>query len=73
MSKIHYGKFGPGRNADNAPFPKREVSVTLTGEQWVTLLARILRKDLSPKGERVYHAATTRLQKQLGDASEGQS
>ena len=47
------------------PFAKREVPVTLTGEQWVTLLARLLRKDLSPKGMRTYNKAATRLQEQL--------
>jgi hypothetical protein len=51
------------------PFPKRDVAITLTGEQWVTLLARILRKELSPKGERVYHTAATRLNQQLEEAN----
>jgi hypothetical protein len=55
------------------PFSKREVSITLTGEQWVTLLARILQQPLSPKGAKVYNTAAFQLQRQLGAASEAKS
>jgi hypothetical protein len=69
MSKQFYGKYGPGRNANNAPFPKREVSITLTGEEWVTVLARILGKEMSLKGAKVYRKAADKLNKQLLEAS----
>lgn len=41
MSKIHYGKFGPGRNADNpkAPFAERAIPITLNGDEWFLILS----------------------------------
>jgi hypothetical protein len=51
------------------PFPETDVPVTLTGEEWTTVLARMIRADLSPKGRAVYHAATKKLQAQLLAAS----
>lgn len=47
------------------PFSEADITVTLTGSEWVTLLARMLRRELSKKGEATYHEATTKLQKQL--------
>jgi hypothetical protein len=51
--------------AKRKPFSERDVTVTLTGAQWVTVLGRILRLDLSPEGERTYHEATKRMEKQI--------
>ena len=51
------------------PFHKRRVTVTLTGEEWTTLLARILHRELSLKGEQVYRKAADKLNKQLMKAS----
>ena len=47
------------------PFQKRDVPVTLTGEEWTALLARMVRVELSPKGSLVFQKACTKLQKQL--------
>jgi hypothetical protein len=51
------------------PFPDMDVPVTLTGEEWTTLLARIAGYPFSNKGEAVYKTATDKLTKQLLDAS----
>lgn len=55
-------------------FPKRDVPVTLTGEEWVAVLARIVgqknpRYALNAKGAAIYNRAATKLQRQLMDAS----
>ena len=47
------------------PFSETQITVTLKGKEWVTLLARMLRRELSKEGEATYHAASTKLQKQL--------
>jgi hypothetical protein len=52
------------------PFPKRDVTVTLTGEEWTTLLARMINRELSAKGAKVYRQATTKLQQQILAQSE---
>jgi hypothetical protein len=57
------------KEASRKPFPKRRVSVTLTGEEWVMLLARILGKEMSLKGAKVYRSAADKLNKQLLEAS----
>ena len=65
MTHKYYGRYGPGRNADNAPFSKRDVEITLTGAQWVTILARLIPVKLSPAGERLSKRAQRLLQEQL--------
>ena len=65
MSKQFYGKYGPGRNADNAPFPKRRVTVTLTGEEWFTLVTQMTGRELSTQGQAIRTAAVAKLTKQL--------
>ena len=49
MSKIHYGKFGPGRNADKAPFAKRDILVQLKGDEWFLILS--LLSNTPPPGQ----------------------
>jgi hypothetical protein len=49
MSKLVYGKFGPGRNAHKAPFSKREVAITLNGAEWFVLLS--LLSNAPPEGQ----------------------
>jgi hypothetical protein len=51
-------------------FGKTPVSITLTGEEWFALLARIDGRELSPKGSRIYRDASKKLCAQLGDASD---
>jgi hypothetical protein len=53
-----------------APFPDAEIPITLTGSQWTAVLARIVRRSLSDKGQRLYREAATRLQTQLLAASD---
>ena len=50
-------------------FPDMDVSVTLTGEEWTTFLARFCGKSLSAKGEKIFHNASKKLQQQLLAAS----
>jgi hypothetical protein len=52
------------------PFPDMDVSVTMTGEEWTALLGRLISRELSKKGERVYLSATTKLKNQLLAASD---
>lgn len=52
------------------PFPDMNVPVTLTGEEWTTLLARIAGRSLSAKGCRVYNSAARKLKDQLLAASD---
>ena len=47
------------------PFPKRDVSITMTGEEWVALLALALRQELSTHGKDVALKATRKFGKQL--------
>ena len=47
MSKQLYGKYGPGRNADKAPFGKRDITITLKGDEWFVILT-ILTNPLPP-------------------------
>jgi hypothetical protein len=42
-----------------------DISVTLNGSEWTTILGRILGKELSPEGNRVYRQAADTLAKQL--------
>lgn len=51
------------------PFPDMDVSVTLTGEEWTALLAKLTSRGLSAKGIRVYDSAARKLQAQLLAAS----
>lgn len=53
-------------------FPKNPVKVTLTGEQWTTILARLARPSdgLSLRGRAVYRAAADSLAAQLKAASD---
>lgn len=51
-------------------FGKTPVSITLTGEEWTALAARITGRELSGKGSRVYREAVRKLSAQLGDASD---
>ena len=51
------------------PFSKQQVSVTMSGEEWVALIARVLNKPLSKRGEKVYQEAQLRLTHQLREAS----
>jgi hypothetical protein len=51
-------------------FGKAKVTVTLTGEEWFALLARITRRELSPKGSRVYRQAADKICAQIGAASD---
>lgn len=50
-------------------FPEMDVPVTLTGEEWTAVLGRLLRRELSPKGAKIYNGACTKLQEQLLAAS----
>jgi hypothetical protein len=49
-------------------FGKIPVSVTLTGEEWTALIARITGRELSPTGSRVYREAARKLSAQLEEA-----
>jgi hypothetical protein len=51
-------------------FSKTDVTVTLTGEEWFALLARIAKRPLSPEGAAIYHDATIKLQQQILAASD---
>ena len=53
-------------------FPKADVTVTLTGEEWTTILGALTWVDattrdaaLSPKGRAVYHRAGNKLGEQV--------
>jgi hypothetical protein len=52
-----------------ADFFARDISVTLNGYEWSTILGRILGKELSPEGIRVYNQAADKLATQLRDAA----
>lgn len=71
MSKLVYGKFGPGRNADNAPFSKRAIPITLSGEEWFVLLSILSNTppegQFSDKGLGVLLNARKKLVAQLKD------
>lgn len=59
---------------DAKTFADRDVTVTLTGREWVVILARMVghtnpRYALSTEGAAVYHAAAVKLADQL--AKEG--
>jgi hypothetical protein len=51
MSKLVYGKFGPGRNADNpkAPFSERAIPITLNGDEWFMILSVL--SNAPPSGQ----------------------
>lgn len=49
--------------ADN--FSKAQVTVTMTGEQWLALMARVARKPLSPEGVRIAGEAAMSLLERL--------
>jgi hypothetical protein len=50
-------------------FPKMDVPVTLTGEEWTAVLARLIRRELSPEGAKIYNRATGKIQDQILAAS----
>jgi hypothetical protein len=50
-------------------FSKLDVTVTLTGEEWFTLLSRLVGRDLSPKGLKLYKGAIGKLQSHVLAAS----
>ena len=49
-------------------FPKADVTVTLTGEEWFIILGKLVDRDLSKKGMALYHEASRKLGKQLLEA-----
>jgi hypothetical protein len=71
MSNLVYGKFGPGRNADNAPFSKRDILVQLKGDEWFVLLSILSNTppegQFSDKGLGVLLKARKKLVAQLKD------
>jgi hypothetical protein len=77
MSKLVYGKFGPGRNAHKAPFSKREVAITLNGEEWFVLLSILSNTppegQFSDKGLRVLLNARKKLIAQISAQTESLS
>lgn len=46
-------------------FGKTDVTVTLTGEEWFALLARITKRSLSPEGASIYNTAVGKLSQQI--------
>lgn len=52
------------------PFPDMDVSVTLTGEEWMVFLCRTLQQPLSEKGREIYEVACEKLTEQLNAASD---
>lgn len=44
------------------------VPITLLGEEWFALLARITGRELSPEGSRICREATLKLSAQLNEA-----
>lgn len=50
-------------------FSNMDVTVTMKGEEWFALLARIIGRDLSAKGARTYNTAAGRMQEQILAAS----
>ena len=57
--------------ATNKPdFCKAQVSVTMSGEQWFALMARIASQGLSLEGARRYAEATVLLTQQIKEASD---
>jgi hypothetical protein len=51
-------------------FGKTDVSVTLTGEEWFAILARLVNRPLSKQGAATYNKATEKMQVQLLAASD---
>jgi hypothetical protein len=51
-------------------FGETSISITLLGEEWFALMARILGHPLSPEGSRVYRRAADKLSDQLSAASD---
>ncbi len=51
-------------------FGKREVTVTLLGEEWFALLARAVGRGLSKEGAAAYNRAATKMKEQLSAASD---
>jgi hypothetical protein len=52
------------------PFSERDVSVTLRGDEWAVLLAKIGGKPLSAEGRCIYAAGAKKLGDQLLAAAE---
>lgn len=50
-------------------FGLSEVSVVLTAEEWMTIIARLAQKPLSKAGEEIYKRASVRMQQQMLRAS----
>jgi hypothetical protein len=51
-------------------FEKAPVTVTLTGEEWFAIMAQLLRRDLSKKGERIAIEARGKIAGQISDAAD---
>lgn len=50
-------------------FPKADVPVTLTGEEWTTVLAKLAGRPLSKIGAGIWKSAATKMQAQILAAS----
>ena len=51
-------------------FSKARIAITLTGAEWTVLLARLINRELSPQGAKIYNDAAGKLKAQLLRASE---
>lgn len=51
-------------------FRKMNVTVTMTGEEWFSILAHLAKRGLSPKGEALRRSGLDKMQKQVVAASE---
>jgi len=51
-------------------FSESNICVTLTGEEWFAVIARMTGQPLSKKGNTLYQAAVRKLTKQILTASE---
>lgn len=54
---------------EKGTFPAMDVTITLTGTEWTAVLARLVRRELSPEGAKIYNAAAGKMQEQLLAAS----
>jgi hypothetical protein len=55
-----------------SPFSKRQIAITMSGAEWVALIARVIDKPLSEAGVRVYEQAQKKMIKQLRAASKAE-
>jgi hypothetical protein len=47
-----------------------EISVTMTVEEWTTIMARIANRTMSPTGARIYKRAAARMCDQIAHGAE---